>query len=195
MVSFEGLAELQSTPAEVSIRSLYDFLDRTLIQKKSALERNGVGYVAVRAWRKDAKELQIAAMRSVKAAPTWAIAEKIALELTAFVDTFHGPNFFEVVVPIPAGSSGMKNSLTVLIASTVADRLRLPFRDCLVPQGVPGVSHPKKSQGIRPYSVDAPTLGRVLLMDDVATSGVHVEMAVRGLRAHGASASAMVWIG
>jgi predicted amidophosphoribosyltransferase len=191
----DDLAGFADPPISAGIGSLYHFLDRTLLHKRTVHERNGVGYVSIRAWRKSIKDTQIAALRSIKMVPSKEIAEQISTDFLMFVTALHGATAFDTVVPVPAGSSNMKNSLSVLVAHQLAGRLQIPFNDCLSIQGAIGTSHPRKSAALKPYLMDDCILGRVLLVDDVATTGTHIEMAVRGLRNKGAVPTAVVWIG
>jgi hypothetical protein len=60
---------------------------------------------------------------------------------------------------------------------------------------VTGSSHPKEFRKLPPLTwQDAPPPGLVLLVDDVATSGWHLEEALTALRAAGHLALGLAWI-
>jgi hypothetical protein len=57
-----------------------------------------------------------------------------------------------------------------------------------------GVSHPKEFAKLQPLEPIADPCKSMILIDDLATSGWHVEESLTALRGLGASASAFVWI-
>ena len=58
-----------------------------------------------------------------------------------------------------------------------------------------GVSHPKEFQNLPPLRWRVRPTGPVLLIDDVATSGWHIEEALNLLRQQAAPVTAMAWLG
>ncbi len=72
----------------------------------------------------------------------------------------------------------------------------LPVAHALAMSHEPGSSHPKTNAKRAPMRLAAPVEGPVLLVDDVATSGRHIEEASLLLRAQTAGAVlAVAWIG
>jgi hypothetical protein len=186
--AFEEVAQV--TNAE----PLSKFLFETLIVKKRLLARNGVSFLALRQWRKPIKEYQIKALQALKSAENFESVETIADEIAANVSTVFG-KLFSCVVPIPGGSSGKEKSLSVQIATKVAERLNIPMHDVLVATPVAlGKSHPKKSVALQPYGLKSDISGYVLIVDDVASSGRHIELATLALRAICDYCTAVVWI-
>ncbi len=102
---------------------------------------------------------------------------------------------FDVVVPIPCGSSGIENCLSVETARVVAEKLGIGFENVLVPAPVKkGASHPSKSSTLQPYKLSKPISGRALIIDDVASSGKHIELAWNALSGNCSHCAAMVWV-
>lgn len=190
-VSTEGFAE---TTIVLNSEPLSKFLFETLISRKRLLARNGASYLALRQWRKSIKPYQLKALQALKSDEAPSSIETIASELVRQIETVYG-KLFNAVVPIPGGSSGRKKSFSVLIAERVAKGLKIPCRDILISTSVAkGSSHPKKSIGLRPYKLSEPLNGNVLIVDDVASSGKHIELATNAIKESANYCTAVVWI-
>jgi hypothetical protein len=191
----QGFSE--SFPAEVlAIHSepVSKFLFETLIVKKRLLTRNGVNYLALRQWRKPIKPYQVDALKALKADKDPSCVQAMADEIVDQVLKVYG-NLFTDVVPVPGGNSGRERSLSVMIAEAVAKKLNLPLRNVLVAAPVPlGASHPKKSANLKPYGLREEVTGNVLIIDDVSTSGKHVELATNALKPFCKYSTAVVWV-
>jgi hypothetical protein len=188
--SFVGFENQNSKASETTVR----FLLETLIKKPRLLVRNGSPYLALRQWRKQIKEYQVQAFFALKANDEVELLEPIATEITAMVKQTWG-YAFKHLVPIPGGSSGKSNSLSVKLGRLVAARLGIEFCEILIGSGVSiGRSHPKKSQKLQPYNLRRIPTGNVLILDDVATSGKHVELATAALRPHVEYCTSVVWV-
>jgi len=75
------------------------------------------------------------------------------------------------------------------------DKLGRPFLKILADRFVTGVRHPKKFEKLPALEVIAhPAERTVILIDDVATSGWHMEEALLRLRAKGFVAISVVWL-
>lgn len=83
----------------------------------------------------------------------------------------------------------------MLLAEQVALNLNLAICDVLGGQGGTSGSTPRKSARLKPYETTSPPPDAVLLIDDVASSGRHLELAAAALREAGASVHAIAWIG
>lgn len=187
-----GLAD-NDMPYRVDDSAL-QFLKDTLVPKARLLSRKSIAYLAVRAWSKPIKAHQIKALTAIKQGPTRTAACSIAREMGETTLKVFGTSF-DKVVPMPFGSSGRPDCLSVAIGEELSRNLNVPCENILRTQGaIPGKSHPKKSSRLAPFHVDKNISGRVLLVDDVATSGKHIEMARVALEKTGCSVSAIVWI-
>ena len=80
------------------------------------------------------------------------------------------------------------------IAQGVAERLGLPFLQVFADRPCSGVSHPKEFSKLPELQQIAEPRASMLVVDDLATSGWHVEESLTALRRLRASASAFVWI-
>jgi hypothetical protein len=170
------------------------FLFETLIVKKRLLTRNGVNYLALRQWRKPIKLYQVDALKALKADKNPSCVQAMADEIVEQAQKIYG-QIFDFVVPVPGGNSGRERSLSVMIAEAAAQKMNLPMRNILIaaPLAV-GASHPKKSASLKPYSVREEISGNVLIIDDVSTSGKHVELATNALKPFCKFSTAIVWV-
>lgn len=169
------------------------FLFDTLVQKPRLLGRNGCSYLSLRMWRKSIKPHQLAAFVALKTSPPQSIVDKIAKEIAGSVKQTFG-NTFQTVVPVPGGSSGRNNAFSVLLGKAVASLLGLNFAHALISSDKIGTSHPKKSSRLPPFQLREKVRGNVLIVDDVATSGRHIELATMALREACDFCTAVVWI-
>lgn len=187
---FTGLAE-----APPITEPTCDFLLDTLVSRQSVHHRNSVNYLSLRAWRKPLKQYQITALRSLKENPSEPFVGAIAREVAAASQRLFGRASVGSVVPVPCGSSGRPDCLSVRVAQSVSTILKVPFLNILEPQGKKGRSHPKNSARLAPYRVIGAANGPVLVVDDVASSGKHMELACSAIRDTGTAVTGIAWIG
>ncbi len=170
------------------------FLFDTLVKRQRLLARNDVTYLAVRQWRKSIKPFQIKALEALKSDEYPTVADAIGLEIVETVSRMYD-GIFQGIVPIPGGSSGKERPLSVLVAEVVARNLNVPLRNVLVGGPVErGASHPKKSARMPDYKLNGDVSGRLLVIDDVATSGRHLELAIKALRPQADFVAGISWI-
>ncbi len=187
----EPLVDLQMPMDPAAI-----FLFETLTHKQSLHVRNGTSYISLRTWKKQIKDHQIAALTAAKMFPPISFIEKVADELASNALRLYGSHSLTAIVPVPGGSSATQQSLSEKLALSVAQKLKLPCHFVLKPQTVAkGKSHPSKSAKLKPYELQVPVKGTVLLIDDVATSGRHIELAQTAIRESGNDCFALSWIG
>ena len=170
------------------------FLFETLIRKRRLLARNGASYIALRQWRKPIKAHQIDALQAIKTDKSPAIVETIAEEIAQQIEKIYG-KLFTHVVPIPGGSSGREASLSAAVAEIVAKKLGITLKNILRQPAVnQGKSHPKKSVTLQPYTTTEELSGNILVLDDVASSGRHIELAMQAIKKHSNYCTAVVWV-
>lgn len=171
------------------------FLNRSLIKRRLLSSRKGSAFVTLRTWRKTAKDTQIDALKSLKLERSPRAIHSVASEMVAAIEELYAGIQFSAVIPVPGGHSGHENSFSVLLAKEIAQLLSLPFASPLVGKLKKGSSHPKESATLPAYDVQEKVNGSVLLIDDVVTSGVHMEKAITALKKAGAFPLAIAWIG
>jgi hypothetical protein len=114
--------------------------------------------------------------------------------VAALVQRLHGFRAADAVTCVPCGHSRRPDCLGKRIAQAV-EGLGLPFLQVFADRPCSGVSHPKEFAKLPPLEQIADSVSSMLLVDDLATSGWHVEESLTVLRRLGAAASAFVWIG
>ena len=172
------------------------FLLSTLLQRTSIRSRKEVAYITLRTWSKPIKTHQIKALAISKIRPDERFVECVATEIAQHVRKFFGNPRFSAVVPVPCGHCKHDGCLSVRIAKQVGQILEIQFVDALERENRQGSSHPRKNVGLRaPKLKTAQKFESILLIDDVATSGRHMELAVMSLRHISEHITAIAWIG
>jgi predicted amidophosphoribosyltransferase len=172
-----------------------EFLMETLVRRRALRSRKDVSYVTLRSWRQSIRSHQITALKAVKRHAPHSLAAEIAADMRDDINSLFGAKGFRAVVPMPCGHSAPGRCLSLAVAQALARDLELPVAHALSMAPAKGSSHPKTNVARPPMSLMSPVEGPVLLIDDVATSGRHVEEATRLLRGNGASVLAIAWIG
>lgn len=183
----------QAPPAGLS--SAETFLFRTLVWRPALLSRNGVNYITVRRWRAGVKDYQIEALRETKQSPSAAFVAACARDLIVGLDGMVACGLYSHAVPVPCSRSPAHACLSVLLAEKLAVRLRLTFIEALDIARAEGASHPRKNADRPAMTVGEAPTGPTLLVDDVATSGRHLEEGARLLRETAPAVLAVAWIG
>lgn len=171
------------------------FLDETLVHAQRLHRRNETSYVGVRRWRSAIRKYQIAALRALKSDLPDAFVQSIAAELAGAVRAVYGTPDSCVVVPVPCGHSG-PGCLSHRLANALAKELGLSVLDVFEPVVVvKGSSHPRKNAARAKMRLARTVEKPVILVDDVATSGSHIDEAATLLRKSAPSVWPVVWIG
>lgn len=178
-------------PAEATV----SFLAQTLVQRRSLRSRNGVSFVTARAWREPIRAHQIKALKLLKESAPQRLAVSIAKDMLGEIDALLGRGAFRSIVPVPCGHSGQPRCLSRHVALELSLLLDIPVVEALrLPQSDEG-SHPKKNTRRASMNLSRPPEGPTLIVDDVATSGAHIEEACRLLRTEGIAVMGLAWIG
>lgn len=165
------------------------------VWRPMVFSRHEVSWIACRAWRWSTKQADLAVFRAAKRDRAPAVIEAAAREIALLARRLFGGLPGWTVVPMPCGNSGTEQCFGKHLARETAAALALPFAPVFEDRLVEGgSSHPQRYARLGPLIWrDRPT-GPVLLVDDVATTGLHVEQALGALRGEGIPALAMVWI-
>ncbi len=105
-----------------------------------------------------------------------------------------GPMTGWTISTTAVGHSRHPDSFAVRLARLVARRRQRPFAKIFDDRFVTGVSHPKEFRDLPPLRLRWRRKSPILLVDDVATSGWHLEEALTLLRDRGIQAFGIVWI-
>lgn len=169
------------------------FLLTTLIAQKRLLRRGPVPYHALYRWRRAVKDVQIASLKALKRDPGDVFLDTVANYMAAAASELFGSGTIAAVVPVPCGNSG-KNCLSASLAQLIAERLGVQFLDAFEPLPQTGGSHPKNNLRRPAMRLKIKPTVPVLLIDDVATSGVHIAEAAQLLRQTAPAVLPLVWI-
>lgn len=170
-----------------------DFLLSTLIRQKRLLRRGPVAYHALARWRSAVKDTQIAALKALKRDPGDLFLDSVADEMVKATGALFGRETFQAVTHVPCGNSG-PDCLAARLAKLVAEQLGVDFIEAFDALPPSGGSHPRgNTRRASMVLREAPTVP-VLLIDDVATSGAHIEEAAMLLRATAPAVLPLVWI-
>ena len=166
----------------------------SLVYRPTVFRRNDVGWIGACAWRAGAKADDIAALKQGKRALDPRLVKEAAELVAALIRQLHGEGAARAITCVPCGHSRRPDCLGKQIAQVVADGLGLPFLQVFADRPCSGVSHPKEFVKLPPLECIADPRPSMILVDDLATSGWHIEESLTALRRLGTSASAFVWI-
>lgn len=169
------------------------FLLDTLRRQPRLRSRGGISYHALRAWRKPVRDAQLSALKALKQEPTPAFEEAVAAEMADWIRASFGERSFDALVPIPCGHSG-RDCFARRVAARLADHLQIARFDAFAPLPQAGSSHPRTNPSRDPIRLVTPPNGNILLIDDVATSGAHIEEGARALRRTADGVTSVVWL-
>jgi hypothetical protein len=162
-----------------------EFIFKTLVSKPAVRELGGVSFMTAMTWRSTVKDSQLKALRILKHHLPDPFVATAGRQLACVTRKFHGHRAFSVVVPVPCGHSGRPDCLSFRLGEAVAGELDAAFVAALEPRLVRGSSHPKQSLHFRKPRVTTRVRGRVLVVDDVCTTGRHISLSVAALRMSG----------
>lgn len=166
----------------------------SLVHRPMVFRRNEVGWIAACAWRARAKTDDLAALKRAKREIDQRLIGEASELTAALIRQLDGVPAADAITCVPCGHSRRPDCFGKRLAQGVAELLGLPFVQVFGDRFCSGVSHPKEYSKLPPLDQIADPVSSMLLVDDLATSGWHVEEALTALRKLGASASAFVWI-
>jgi hypothetical protein len=171
------------------------FLLETLIFKRAVRFREDMSYLTVRAWRGSIKQHQIKALRAIKKSLPGEFVSTMGRECASEILRLVGNNTFQFIVPIPCGHSPENSCLSLAMAKAVGVELGIPVIQAFAYLDQKGTSHPKENVKREKMKLIQEVPGSAILIDDVATSGVHLQEASALLKAQGTESFAVAWIG
>src|SRR5262249_25718880 len=150
---------------------------------------NDVAWASVRSWRADAKPRDLAAVRLCQTAVDPAVIGAAAEEIAAALRLLLGGLLSGwTATSVACGHSRRPDCFGKRLAQAVAEALALPFGAVFDDRFVAGVSHPKEFRKLPPLQWVRRPDGPMLVIDDIATSGWHIEEALATIRGLGVSA-------
>jgi hypothetical protein len=192
LAPYQPETECNAAPTEVTA----EFILKTLVQARRMTTRNGVSYTTTAKWRTAIKDWQIIALRALKKQPPPTLLEAAAEKVLQAAHDLVGKGGFTSVVSVPCGHSG-PGCFSSLLAQAIASRAGVRCIPLFEDMCLAGSSHPK-TNATRPkmrISGLVDPSDRVLLVDDVATSGAHIAEATNLLRQAGCAVLPIAWIG
>ena len=152
--------------------------------------RNGVGYATVRCWGAQTKRRDIDDIKMIKKAAEIdpGMVDAAAGEIHALLASLFGALTTWRVTKVAVGHSRRPDSFASQIAMAVADLAEAPFEQVFEERYVKGSSHPKANADLPPLRIARPPSGPTILVDDIMTSGFHMEEALTVLRGFGVPA-------
>jgi predicted amidophosphoribosyltransferase len=154
------------------------FLDTTLVHRPRLLKRKKQPYLAIRSWRKTIKPQQLEALKALKTECPESFVELVAADLADTILQTYGRVNHCVVVPMPCGNSG-PGCLSCRLGEAVARRLEIECISAFADIPTTGSSHPRRNVNRPKMKCLRRVDKHVILIDDVATSGAHIEEACK----------------
>jgi hypothetical protein len=167
----------------------------SVLYRPMVFRRNDVRWIAACAWRSAAKADDIAALKRAKRELDPALIGQVADSVATLIRQLYGGRFAEAITTVPCSHSRRLDCFGKRLAQAVGRSLGIPFLQVFADLPCSGVSHPKEFRKLAPLQQIADPVSSMILVDDLATSGWHVEKSVTALHSLGASTSAFVWIG
>src|SRR5271156_3364925 len=166
-----------------------------LVYRPTLYRRNAVAWAAVRHWRADAKTRDLTRFKLCKLGLDLAIIGAAADEIADLARLLLGPGASSwSTTSIACGHSRRPDCFGKRLGQAVAQRLKTAFLEVFQDRFVRGASHPKEFRKLPPLIWHEKPTGPLLIVDDVATSGWHIEEALGRVRDLGLPALGLVWI-
>lgn len=165
-----------------------------LAWRPALYRRNAVSWCSIRAWRADAKRADLARLKLCKATVDPAMIAAAAGEIAGLLRLLFGHFGGWTATAIACGHSRRPDCFGKRVARAAAELLELPFAEVFEDRFVAGVSHPKEFRDLPALTFRSTPVGPLLVIDDLATSGWHMEEALGMARALGLPAFGAVWI-
>jgi hypothetical protein len=187
-------AFFQCAPSQVDPPRRHSPIMQSLVYRPTIFRRNRMRWMSAYRWKAGCKEDGLAALKWAKQELDPKIIDEAALSLAALICELFGDQPAEGVTNVPCGHSRRTDCFGKRLAQAVAAHLQIKFVQVFADRPRPGVSHPKQSAKVTPLRQIGTPPGSVFVVDDLATSGQHLEESTLALRQLGVTASALSWI-
>jgi hypothetical protein len=165
-----------------------------LVYRPALYRRNAVSRVAVRSWRARARDADVMQLKRCKAAVDSAVIAAAAGEIARVLLRLFGCLAGWAVTSVACGHSRRPDCFGKRLGAAVTAELGLGFVEIFKDRFVAGVSHPKEFKKLPALKWQNMPATPVLIIDDLATSGWHIEEALGMIRNLGLPAFGAVWI-
>jgi hypothetical protein len=166
----------------------------SVIFRPAVFRRNDIGWIAACAWGSAAKADDLTALKRAKREiDETLIAEASGLTAT-LIRQLRGELATDAITCVPCGHSRRPDCFGKRLAEAVASSLKVPFMQVFADRFCEGVSHPKEFRKLPPLQQIADLFPSMIVVDDLAVLGWHVEESLLAVRWLGAAVSAFVWI-
>jgi hypothetical protein len=167
---------------------------QSLVYRPTIFRRNQMRWMSVYRWKAGCKEDGLAALKRAKRELDPKIIDDAALSVAALICELFGDQPADGVTNVPCGHSRRTDCFGKRLAQAVAAHLQIKFVQVFADRPRPGVSHPKQFANVVPLRQINTPPQFVFVVDDLATSGQHLEESTLALRQLGVAASALAWI-
>lgn len=175
--------------------SIEDQIIGSTVSRWALFKRNGVVWASARSWRASTKAADLAELKRQKFLPLPPFVPRAARECAELARHLLGGSVAGSVTSVPCGHSRRADCAGQQLAQATSIELGIEYRARFADRFVSGSSHPKEFKVLEPaYIVDNTPSPLVLVVDDVATSGWHLEDALGALREAGFCSLGIVWI-
>ena len=165
-----------------------------LVDRPKIFRRNTVSYMTAKTWRREIKHQQIEAIRRAKQFYEWPTLSKASADICAMMSALFGKPSDVLLTSIPCGHSRASNCFSTRLGQSVAAALGLPYRPVWAHRFLNGSSHPTQSRRLEPLRRLFDPVGAVIVVDDIISTGTHMEQALLDLRRTGNVAAGFAWI-
>jgi hypothetical protein len=166
----------------------------SLVYRRAIYSRNDVCWFSARSWSSRSRRADVDALKAAKRRLDPGVIASAAEELAEMVRLLVGAPKGWLVTTVPVGHSRRPDSFAVQVAGGVASRLGLEFDKVFADRFVAGSSHPKEYRKLPPLCRLRGVATPAIIVDDVATSGWHLEESLTHLRAMSVPVLAVSWI-
>lgn len=173
---------------------VYDYI-LSLPLRPRVRSRNGSIFLTIRGWSARHKKRQIEIFKSIKCRAPKALVDFAAKEIANFIVSLVGCAKGFIITNVPCGHSNTSKCLSFRIANAVASLMRSEYVKLWRDRPQKGTHYPKPQTSRPGLEWIALPLLPVILVDDIMTSGSHLEECLQSLRDKGIFCIGIAWIG
>ena len=183
------VAKKPSNPAALNSR-----ISEYIVYRPAIYRRNGIRWISAYAWRSRRQARGLAELKKAKQAPNSSLVAAATTSIVNLIEEIFGDKAADAITCIPCGHSKRADCFGKQLANGVAALLDIPFVQVFADRPLLGASHPKTCASLPPLqqqiAVPPPS---IIIIDDLATSGWHIEEAMVRLRSSRVKVTSVVW--